>query len=45
MTQHVLRFGIQQSFTVAYSHYENINLEAMGQGFTPSYANDELDDI
>jgi hypothetical protein len=30
MTRHALHFGVQQSFTVARSHYENINLEAMG---------------
>jgi transcriptional regulator NrdR family protein len=30
MMWHALRFGVQQSFVVARSHYENINLEAMG---------------
>jgi hypothetical protein len=30
-------------FVVAYSHYENINLEAMGQGFAPGYEDDELE--
>jgi hypothetical protein len=30
MMRHALRFGVQQSFVVARSHYENINLEAMG---------------
>jgi glyoxylate carboligase len=45
MTRHALRFGVQQSFVVARSHYENINLEAMGQGFTPGYEDDELDEI
>jgi hypothetical protein len=32
-------------FTVARSHYENINLEAMGQGFTLGYEDHELDEI
>jgi hypothetical protein len=45
MTWHALRFGVQQSFAVTHSHYENINLEAMGQGFTPGYADDEPDEI
>jgi hypothetical protein len=30
MMWHALRFGVQQSFVVTRSHYENINLEAMG---------------
>jgi hypothetical protein len=30
---------------VARSHYENINLETMGQGFMPGYEDDELDEI
>jgi hypothetical protein len=38
-------FGVQQAFIVARSHYENINLEAMGQGFTPGYEDDELEQI
>jgi hypothetical protein len=45
MTQNVLHFGIQQSFTIARSHYENIDLEAMGQGFTLGYKDAELDEI
>jgi hypothetical protein len=32
-------------FAVAHSHYENINLEAMSQGFTPGYEDDELERI
>jgi hypothetical protein len=45
MTQNVLHFGIQQSFAIARSHYENIDLEVMGQGFGPGYEDDELDEI
>jgi hypothetical protein len=45
MTRHALHFGVQQSFTVAHSHYENINLEVMGQGFALGYVDDELDEI
>jgi hypothetical protein len=45
MTRHVLRFGVQRSFVIAHSHYENINLEALGQGFVPGYADNELDEI
>ena len=37
---------ITQAFTVARSHYDQeINLEAMSLGFTPGYANFELDEI
>jgi hypothetical protein len=28
---------------IACSHYENIDLAAMSQGFTPSYDDDELE--
>jgi hypothetical protein len=38
-------FGVQQVFTVACSHYRNINLVAMGQGFTPGYEDNELERI
>jgi hypothetical protein len=40
-----LHLGVQQSFAVIHSHYENINLEAMGEGFAPSYEDAELDEI
>jgi hypothetical protein len=45
MTWNMLLFGVRQSFAVARSHYENINLEAMGQGFAPGYEDTELDEI
>ena len=40
-----LRFGVHRSFTIAHSHYENIDLETMSQGFMPGYSNTELEDI
>ena len=40
-----LRFGVDRSFAIAHSHYENINLAMMSQGFTPVYTDAELDDI
>jgi hypothetical protein len=45
MTQNALCFYVQQSFAVACSHYENTNLEAMGEGFASGYEDDELDEI
>jgi glutamate mutase epsilon subunit len=32
-------------FTIARSHYENINLATMSQGFMPGYNDDELEQI
>ena len=40
-----LCFGVNQSFAIARSHYENIDLVTMSQGFTPSYSDAELEDI
>ena len=40
-----LRFGVNRSFAIARSHYENIDLATMSQGFTPGYSNTELEDI
>ena len=40
-----LRFGINRSFVISRSHYENIDLATMSQGFTPGYSNTELEDI
>ena len=40
-----LHFGVNRSFVIARSHYENIVLATMSQGFTPSYSNTELEDI
>ena len=40
-----LCFGIHRSFAIARSHYENIDLATMSQGFTPVYSDAELEDI
>ena len=40
-----LCFGVNRSFAIARSHYENIDLATMSQGFTPGYSNTELEDI
>ena len=40
-----LRFGVNRSFAIARSHYENIDLATMGQGFTPVYIDVKLEDI
>jgi hypothetical protein len=45
MVRHALHFGVQRSFAIVRSHYENINLPTMSQGFTPSYTQDELEEI
>ena len=41
----VFRFGVQQSFVITHSHYKNIDLATMSQGFAPVYTDAELDDI
>ena len=33
-----LRFGVHRSFVIARSHYENIDLAMMSQGFMPIYS-------
>ena len=45
MARGMLRFGVHRSFAIARSHYENIDLAMMSQGFTPIYTDAELDDI
>ena len=45
MARGVLRFGIHQSFAITHSHYKNINLAMMIQGFVPIYTDIELDVI
>ena len=45
MARSALRFGIHRSFAIARSHYENIDLVMMSQGFAPVYTDAELDDI
>ena len=41
----MLRFGVHRSLAIARSHYENIDLAMMSQGFAPVYTDAELDDI
>ena len=41
----VLRFGINRSFAIARSHYENIDLATMSQAFVSGYSDAELEDI
>ena len=41
----MLCFGVNQSFMITHSHYENIDLATMSQGFAPVYTDAELDDI
>ena len=45
MARGVLRFGVHRSFMIAHSHYENIDLTTMSQGFAPVYTDTKLDDI
>ena len=45
MARGALRFGVDKSFAIAHSHYENIDLAPNSQGFMPVYTNTELDDI
>ena len=45
MARGALCFGVHQSFMIAHSHYENIDLATMSQGFVPVYTDVELDDI
>ena len=45
MAKGALHFGIHRSFVIVRSHYENIDLATMSQGFMPVYIDAELDDI
>ena len=45
MARDALRFSVHRSFVIARSHYENIDLEMMRQGFVPSYSDAELEYI
>jgi len=40
-----LHFGVHRSFAIARSHYENIDLATMSQGFAPGYFKAELEEI
>jgi hypothetical protein len=45
MAKRVMHLGVQRSFVIVHSHYENIDLQVMSQGFTPSYDDAELNQI
>ena len=45
MARSVLRFGVHRSFAITHSHYKNIDLAMMSQGFMPIYTDVKLDDI
>ena len=40
-----LRFGVHRSFSIAHSHYENIDLATMSQGFVLGYSEAKLEEI
>ena len=41
----MLRFDFHRSFAIARSHYENIDLAMMSQGFALGYSEAKLEDI
>jgi len=45
MARGALCFGVHRSFAIAHSHYENIDLATMSQGFAPIYTDAKLDII
>jgi len=45
MVRGMLCFGFHRSFTIARSHYENIDMATMSQGFALVYTDAELDNI
>ena len=45
MIRSPLHIGVQWSFAIACSHYTNINLKTISEGFCPSYTDEELDRI
>ena len=46
LERNALRAGVNQSFTIARSHYgDNIDLETMSHGLTPGYEAHELEEI
>ena len=46
LERNALYAGVNQSFTIARSHYgDNINLETMSHGYTPSYEVHELEEM
>lgn len=45
MASRAWHLGVQRSFEIARSHYENIDLELISQGVAPSYEDAMLDQI
>ena len=45
VVREALCFGVHRSFAIARSHYENIDLATMSQGFAPGYSDVELENI
>jgi hypothetical protein len=45
IARHALHFGVHRSFVIARSHYANIDLVTMSQGFAPDYTQAELEEI
>ena len=45
LTREALYTSIHHAFTIARSHYININLPVISEGFAPSYTDAELDEI
>ena len=45
MARDTLYTDVHRSFAITRSHYENIDLETMSQGFAPGYSDAELEDI
>jgi hypothetical protein len=45
MAKPALQLSMQRLFVIVRSHYENIDLQAMSQGFVPGYDDVELDQI
>ena len=37
-----LQLGVRRAFAVSRSHYENIDLGAMGESFAPGYSHEDL---
>ena len=46
LMRNALRARVNQSFTIAHSHYgDNIDLEAMSHGYTPGYEVHKLEEM
>ena len=45
LARKALYTGVHRAFAIAYSHYINIDLLVISEGFAPGYTNAELDKI